>query len=503
MAVYVDPCITTGTINPKLHGQFIEHLGACIDDGIWVGEDSAVEQIKGVRAEALSMFQELEPPVIRWPGGCYADIYHWREGVGARYERPVTYNDNFATNELDRHGFGTDEFLRLCEEISAEPWININLMTGTVQEMRDWMEYCMRGTGTNLADLRAHNGHAQPYVVPYWGIGNEVWCGGGSMTARGYVDSYRRYASSVPGQLQTQPRLILSGPDGNKPKERVAWTIDVLREFAQYRQPEVWGYDLHFYNWNVDHEDDTSMHFDGDGWNRVINGCMELEDVIDEQWHLLQACQALIPAAEIPRDTRAFDIQLVVGEWGNWHRDASEARPALRQQVTMRDAITTALTLDILQRNCDKVAMACNAQTVNVLNSLLLTDGSSSVRTANFDVFMMYKNHRGAQAIRLPRRDEHSGAYVFASVKDETILFDAINPFADHTVNLDLRFADPVHMRKHTELSASKPCAYNDVDHADDIRLHSDSYDGDLISDSWTITLNPASVNTFVFAPRI
>lgn len=176
MVVCIDPNSTIGRIDPKLHGQFIEFLGECIDEGLWVGEDSPIENERGYRKATLDALRALRPPVIRWPGGCYADTYHWRDGVGPQSERKTTFNENFATYELDDHSFGTDEFLRLCEMLGAEPWININMLSGTVAEMKDWMEYCNRAQSTDLAKEREANGHKAPYGVKYWG-GSATKCG--------------------------------------------------------------------------------------------------------------------------------------------------------------------------------------------------------------------------------------------------------------------------------------------------------------------------------------
>jgi alpha-N-arabinofuranosidase len=201
MPLHVDPAATIARIAPALHGQFVEFLGTCIDDGIWVGPDSAIPHTDGVRQGVLDALRALRPPVLRWPGGCYADTYHWRDGIGDPARRPTTFNENFGTFEPDDHAFGTDEYLRLCAAIGAEPWINVNMMSGSVAEMRDWMEYCNRAAGTDLARLRAAHGHPEPYGVRLWGIGNEPWGGGGTMTPRTYVDRYRD-----PGRLPDRLR---------------------------------------------------------------------------------------------------------------------------------------------------------------------------------------------------------------------------------------------------------------------------------------------------------
>ena len=499
MTLSIDPAARIGQISPALHGQFIEFVGSCIDDGIWVGRDSEVPHTDGIRQGVLHALRDLQPPVLRWPGGCYADTYHWREGIGDPTTRPTTFNENFGTFELDDHAFGTDEFLRLCEVIGAEPWININMMTGDTAEMCDWMEYCNRDCGTDLARLRAANGHAEPYGVRLWGIGNEPWGGGGTMTPQTYMDAYRAFASAMPrfssNVSETPARYpIAAGPDGNKPLERVAWTRDFMRALTSYRQPPIAGYDLHFYNWNVDHEDDTPVRFDQAGWDRVIAGCLELEEVIEEQWALLQEGLALVSAPKSTLESRLERIDLVVGEWGNWHRDAFFARPALFQQVTMRDAITTALTLDILQRSCDKVTVAGNAQTVNVLNSLILTDGEHTVLTPNYDVFMMYKPHRDAMALRVPRWDEASGVAAFASAADDVVLVNLTNIHMSEEADVQLDFAVPVQLEQMETLSSAVPTAHNTAEAPDAVRRTMTTLEG-ATGRSHVIRLKPGSVN--------
>ncbi len=234
MVVCIDPNSTIGRIDPKLHGQFIEFLLANALMKVYGWERIPRSKTSVATARPLlDALRALQPPVIRWPGGCYADTYHWRDGVGPQSERKTTFNENFATYELDDHSFGTDEFLRLCEMLGAEPWININMLSGTVAEMKDWMEYCNRAQSTDLAKEREANGHKAPYGVKYWGIGNEVWAGGGTMTPRTYLNEYRRFASAMPSFTTdvfapTPMYAIASGPDGNKPRERVQWTQGFL-----------------------------------------------------------------------------------------------------------------------------------------------------------------------------------------------------------------------------------------------------------------------------------
>ncbi len=477
MTVFIDPAQRIGVINPALHGQFTEFLGTCIHEGIWVGPDSDIPNTRGYRNDVLDALKQLKPPVLRWPGGCYADMYHWRDGIGPRDQRPVTFNENFGTFAREDNQFGTDEFLQLCEMIGAEPWININMLSGTIQEMKDWMEYCNRAEDTTLSRLRAANGHPEPYNVKYWGLGNEVWAGGGTMTPQTYMDEYRKFASAMPkftsSIFETSPMYaIASGPDTNKPRESVTWTQDFFAELSSYRQPPIQGYDMHFYNWNITDPSDTPTEFTREGWNRVINGCLELEDIIHTQSELVRDGLRRIHEPEVAMDTKLEHVDLIIGEWGNWHYSAFTAQPALKQQATMRDAITTALTLDLLQRNCDKVSMACNAQTVNVLNSLILTDGEQMVITPHYDVFMMYQPHRGATALNVPRQDPESGAYVFASEHDGVITVNITNASMDAQKDVTVQFADAVEILGIKRLEAQDPHTCNTPDNPDAIRAY-------------------------------
>ena len=185
-------------IAPELHSQFIEFLGGCIYDGIWVGEDSDIPNYKGIRRDVVDALKEIEPPVMRWPGGCFADTYHWKNGIGKREDRPVTYNENFGTFEVDHNQFGTHEFMEFCEMLGAKPWLGVNVLSGSVGEMRDWVEYCNRSEETDLSNLRKENGHKEAFGVEYWGIGNEAWAGGGTMTPELYAQEYRKYSSAMP-----------------------------------------------------------------------------------------------------------------------------------------------------------------------------------------------------------------------------------------------------------------------------------------------------------------
>lgn len=494
------------TIAPELHGQFIEFLGTCIYDGIWVGEDSKIPNVHGIRKDVLEAFQEIAPPVIRWPGGCYADTYHWRNGIGERTKRPVTYNENFGTYETDSNQFGTHEFMEFCKLVGAKPWLNINMMSGSVEEMREWMEYCNRTDETSISKEREQNGSKEAFGVELWGVGNEVWGGGGTMTAQGYATEYRKYATAFPsfakvGQTPNQApvmKRIASGPDGNKPIERVKWTKDFFKALAEYRMPPVDGYDLHFYNWNIKDMQQKETEFQKEEWNEVIENCMELEDVILEQAQLMEEGLAAIPEPEGFFPSPEKKIDLIVGEWGNWHGAAFINRPALFQQCTMRDAITTALTLDIFHRNSDKVTMACAAQTVNVLNSLILTDHEKSLRTPNFDVFRMYKVHRGGVVLEMETTQEE-GVHFFASQKGDIISINLVNTAYEEEKEIVLQFSEDVEYTNGQTLTAEQPQDYNTFEEPDKIRAVPAEEPEKIGAGKYRITLKNASVNVMQF----
>lgn len=491
-------------IDARLHSQFIEMLGGCIYDGIWVGEDSEIPNIRGIRKDFVEALKEIAPPVIRWPGGCYADMYHWRDGVGPRELRPVTFNENFGTYELDTNQFGIHEFMDLCRLTGAKPWLNINMLSGTVAEMKEWMEYCNREQETTLKKEREKNGSPEAFGVEYWGIGNEPWAGGGNYTAQGYVAEYRKYATAAPNfrESMTKPpkhpmRMILCGPDGNKPIERVKWTKDVFASLGEYRCPPLEGYDLHFYNWNVDNPEDTDVTFDEAGWYKVIRSCFELEDVIKEQYALIQDGLKKLPKPEgdlFEGPEKTCDIY--VGEWGNWHASAFMARPALFQQVTMRDAITSALTLDIFHRNCDKVKMACTAQTVNVLNSLFLTDKEKMIKTPNYDVFQMYMVHREATLLECTCDDPD--LYTLASEKDGIISVNVVNISYSDGKEVKWNLPEGYTYMEGSVLASENPDDCNTWEEPDKIRAKespaSEKRDG-----VWTALVPKASVSVYRF----
>lgn len=502
-------------ISSKLHGHFIEFLGECLQDGIWVGEDSAIPNYNGFRKDAVDALKKLGVPVLRWPGGCYADKYHWRDGIGPRKDRPITYNENFNTFEMEKNQFGIHEFMELCKMVGAEPWLNINMLTGTVAEAAEWFEYCNRKEETSLAKERAANGSSSPFDVKYWGIGNESWGGGGMYTPQNYMADYRKFATGMPTFKKVGPnglegpemKFIAVGPDGNKTEERVQWTKQLFDAFGEFRQPKLDALDLHFYNWNIKNPKDKVLSFDEDGWYGVLNGSVEIEEVIKEQHQLIREGLNKISRPDDDYFYQEPQCELYIGEWGNWHMEAFFAKPALYQQCTVRDALTTAITLDIFHKNCDVLKLACVAQTINVLNSIILTEGETTILTPNYYVFEMYKVHR--DAARMVCETETSpvyekdgiavdGIYSFASEKEGIVSVNIINTDMKKSREIELSFEGAVIYKEGTVLNGDSVMDHNSKEHPFSVlpkKADSPSGSGNV----WKATVPPASISVYRF----
>lgn len=501
-----------GIIHPELHGQFLEHLGTCIDGGIWVGEDSLIPNDGGLRQDVVTALARIAPPLLRWPGGCFADMYHWRNGIGPRPDRPATYNGNFGTHAVESNAFGTHEFMKLCRLIGAKPWLNVNMLTGSVAEMVEWAEYCNREDDTTLARERAAHGSPAPFDVHFWGIGNEAWAGGGFFTAEGYAAEYRKYATAFPsfeklvfGGDMTPKKpvtLIAVGPDGNKPKERIEWTKSLFKAFGEFRQPRLDALDLHFYNWNIQDPADTVTDFSEQDWYRVLSGAMEIESVILQQYDLIQEGLAGYPQAEGPF-ANEHHCQLIIGEWGNWHQMTAGAPSALWQQSTMRDALTSAITLDIFHRSSDKLRAACMAQTVNVLNSLILTQGEHTILTPHYHVFDLYQVHRGGQILKLDLTATTLAQTVpelfsFASEKNGLVSINLIHAQLAAEQTIELVFDQAVRFVSSRLLASDHPTDYNSVEHPNLVCIQ----EGPVPQghdQTWQVTLPAASVTVCQF----
>lgn len=371
----------SGTISRHLYGHFAEHLGRCIYDGIWVGEDSSIPNTRGIRNDIVEALRRIKIPNLRWPGGCFADDYHWRDGIGPRAQRPRRVNMHWG-QVVDTNAFGTHEFLDLCELVGAEPYIAGNVGSGTPQELRDWIEYMTYDGDSELANLRRANGREKPWKIPYLGIGNENWGCGGNMRPEFYADLYRRFATYCPDFSGNRLTRVACGPSGFDQN----WTRVVLDRAANHMQ----AYSIHFYavypSWN---NKTPATGFGEKEWFTMLQECRQMDRAIRETKQVMDRVD--------PRKR----IGVFVDEWGAWYREEPGHAPhTLYQQNSLRDALLAALTFHIFHEHNDRVRMANIAQTVNVLQAMILTDGPRMVLTPTYHVFEMYTVHH--DATRLP-----------------------------------------------------------------------------------------------------
>jgi alpha-N-arabinofuranosidase len=419
--VSIDLANETGLIRPELHGHFAEHLGSCVYGGLWVGRNSSIPNINGIRKLAVDYLKGLVP-VLRWPGGCFADDYHWRDGVGPAAKRPKSVNITWGMYTED-NGFGTHEFIELCRLIGAEPYLAGNVGSGTPAELRDWMEYCNYPKGSSLSDERAANGSPEPFNVKYWGVGNENWGCGGNMNGDEYATVYRRFANYLRPFGGSPPFLIACGPNGN---DKV-WTDKFWRNMKGGRPS---GFAMHFYS---NGRRNTATHFTVDNMREQLATFPNIENAIVEQ-------RALIDTLA-PPSPRFGPVGLLLDEWGVWDQmDLAEEKKygRLFQQITMRSAVAAALGLNIIHRQAGKLVMTNIAQMVNVLHALLLTDEDKCVRTTTYYVYQFTKPHLGQTSV-----ETEIGALgptdlsLSASRKEKDLTITLVNPKHDTAVNVN------------------------------------------------------------------
>lgn len=433
-----------GMINPLIYGHFSEHIGGVFYDGLWVGEDSNVPNIKGFRKDLVEKLRAIKPAVLRWPGGCFAETYDWRDGIGPRDQRPVrinwwTYHDKRYEPNL----VGTHEFIELCRLIGAEPYFAANMTSMTPLAIRDWVDYCNSPKdSTTLAKLREQNGSPEPFNVKFWGVGNECWGGGGNMTPESYALEFRKYATLM---LNADPTITIVACGQNGADWR--WTEGFMHVFepsGQARQP-LTGYASHYYCG----ASGQCTDFSNDQFHQLISQALRMEPIVQRQWSLIKGWGL---------DEK---MKLFMDEWGCWHPDGSgpsKGYNLFEQQSTVRDAIVSALTLNIFNNNCDKVMMANVAQLVNNLHCLFLAGKDTCILTPTYHVFHMFKEHQGATAIRtsienpdVAYSDPNNGKpaaipqfTVSASYKDDEVLVTITNASLenDECVKLDLSCFD-------------------------------------------------------------
>lgn len=367
-------------INKNIYGHFAEHLGRCIYGGIYVGKDSDIPNINGIRKDIVEALKQIKIPVLRWPGGCFADEYHWKDGIGDPAKRPSMINTHWG-GVVEDNSFGTHEFMELCELLGAEPYINGNVGSGTVQEMSEWVEYMTFDGESPMANLRRQNGREKPWKLKYFGIGNENWGCGGNMRPEYYSDLYRRFATYVKGPDIHKIACGANVDDYN-------WTDVVMKNAARHMQALT----LHYYtipgpSWA---DKGNALRFTEDEWVTTMKKTLRMNELLDKHITIMN---------KYDPEKR---IDLIVDEWGTWFNVEAGTNPGfLYQQSSLRDALVAGINLNIFNNNADRVRMTNIAQMVNVLQSVILTEGDKMVKTPTYHVFDMYKVHQGADLLDL------------------------------------------------------------------------------------------------------
>ena len=461
----IDIDLGTETIDRNIYGHFAEHLGRCIYGGFWVGEDSDIPNTRGIRNDVVEALKELHIPVLRWPGGCFADEYHWMDGIGPRDQRPSMINTHWGGVTED-NSFGTHEFMDLCELLDCEPYISANLGSGTVREMAQWVEYMTSDAFSPMTELRKQNGREKPWKVKYWGIGNESWGCGGSMEPEYYDDLMRHYSTYCKNYGDNRLYKIACGANSYD----YDWTRVLMQDSRNRRQMQ--GLSLHYYtvthNWR---NKGSATQFDESEWFQTLDKTLQMEELIQRHSTIMD---------EYDPEKR---IGLMVDEWGTWHDVEPGTNPGfLYQQNTLRDALAAAINLNIFNHHCDRVKMANIAQTVNVLQAMILTKEKEMVLTPTYHVFKLYRVHQDATL--LPTRlasetytlgdDSIPSLHACASMdENKTIHISLVNLNPNKTITLtcDLRGQKSVASAQAQVLTAESMNAFNDFGREPEVQV--------------------------------
>ena len=464
--ISIDTDKGTQKIYKEIYGQFAEHLGSCIYGGLWVGENSPIPNINGYRKDVFNALKQLQVPVLRWPGGCFADEYHWMDGIGPREKRPKMQNNNWG-GTIEDNSFGTHEFLNLCEMLGCEPYISGNVGSGTVEELAKWVEYMTSDGDTPMANLRRKNGRDKAWKVKFLGVGNESWGCGGNMRPGYYSDLFRRYS------------VYCRNYDGNKLYKIASGASDYDYNWTSVLMDRIGnrmdGVSLHYYTvtgWSG--SKGSATKFDKDDYYWTMGKCLEIEDVINRHAKIMDK-----------KDPKK-QIGLLVDEWGTWwDEEPGTVKGHLYQQNSMRDAFVAALSLNVFHRHTDRVRMANIAQVVNVLQSMILTDTIGTghmVLTPTYHVFNMYKDFMEATYLPIEvkcdsmdvRGDSHAkqGRKIpllstsAAKKQDGSVIISLANVSLDdaQSITLTLKGLNPKKVSGRI-LSCKSVTDYNDFDH--------------------------------------
>lgn len=403
-------------ISKNIYGHFSEHLGRCIYEGLYVGEESSIPNVNGMRTDVVNALKHIKIPVLRWPGGCFADEYHWKDGIGPKEKRKKMVNTHWG-GVVEDNSFGTHEFMELCRQLECEPYINGNVGSGTVQEMSEWVEYLTFNGVSPMAQLREENGQKDAWTVKYFGVGNENWGCGGNMRPEYYADEYRRYQTYVRNYAPNKIYKIACGSSGLD----FDWTKVLMERAGKYMDALT----LHHYTLPYDSWEDkgSATEYDEALFYRTIRKTFIMEDLLDKHTHIMD---------EYDPEKR---VALIVDEWGSWYNVEPGTNPGfLYQQNTMRDAMIAGINLNLFNKYSDRVRMANIAQTVNVLQAVVLTEGAKMVLTPTYHVFDLYKVHHDATLL-----DSHITSDYIVTENDKIVdLHESASVDSEGRINITL-----------------------------------------------------------------
>ncbi|MCO7124709.1 alpha-N-arabinofuranosidase [Sporolactobacillus shoreicorticis] len=435
-------------ISKYIYGQFAEHLGRGIYGGLWVGEDSSIPNKNGIRTDVVNALKAINVPVVRWPGGCFADEYHWKDGVGEASKRKTIVNTNWGgVTETNR--FGTHEYFELCSQLACDTYINGNVGSGTVQEMQEWVEYMTMPGESPMASWRRKNGREDPWQVTFLGIGNENWGCGGNMRPEYYADLYRRYQTFVRKYGEQRISKIACGANSGN----YQWTRVLMERAAHFMD----GISLHYYTvpsgeW---HDKGNATGFTEDEWKTTIKRAKRMDELISRHAKIMDQYD---PEKK---------VGMIVDEWGSWYNVEKGTNPGfLFQQNTIRDAMVAAVTLTIFHQHADRVRMANIAQMVNVLQAMLLTEGDQMVKTPTYYVFDLYKAHQDGELIGTYSDPSSDTISYTASKKGETLTLSICNYDLSRTEKIALtQVGNAYHPLQGEYIAAETRDAHNTFDH--------------------------------------
>lgn len=482
----INPNQKISKINKDIYGHFSEHLGRCIYGGIYVGEDSKIPNVNGMRCDVVNALKEMGLPVLRWPGGCFADEYHWKDGIGPKKDRKKMINTHWG-GVVEDNSFGTHEYFELCRQLDCDTYINGNVGSGTVQEMNEWVEYMTFDGVSPMAELRRKNGQEKPWKINYFGVGNESWGCGGEMDPDHYGNLFKQYNTYVREYDNNKIKRIACGPNSDNYK----WTGIVMDKVKHKAQ----GISLHYYTVPNDCWDNkgSSTDFNRNDYYRTLCKAYKIEELINNHIAVMNAVN--------PQQW----VQLVIDEWGTWYDVEPGTNPGfLYQQNTMRDAMVAAMSLNIFNKHADRIMMANIAQTVNVLQAVILTDAEKMVLTPTYYVFKMFKDHQEntllGSYLTTDYIESKELGKIFpqliesASVDENGVIYSTIvNTSATRSSKIKCQIADTRVKNIKAEILTGDIHSKNDFDNTNEVKTE-EFTDFKKSSDGFIVTVPPCSV---------